>query len=66
MRHSKSSSNRKVYSNTILPQERRKSSNKQPNLVPKTEKEEQTKPKTSRRKEIIKISMETTEIERKQ
>ena len=42
MRHSKSSSKRKVYSNTILPQERRKSSNKQPNLAPKTIREGRT------------------------
>ena len=32
---SKSSSKREVYSNTILPQETRKISNKQPNLIPK-------------------------------
>ena len=33
---SKSSSKRKVYSNTILPQEIRKTLNRQPNLTPKT------------------------------
>ena len=33
---SKSSSKRKVYSNTILPQETRKTSNRQPNFTPKT------------------------------
>ena len=33
MGHSKSSSNREVYSNTILPHETRKLSNKQPNLI---------------------------------
>ena len=32
---SKSSSKREVYSNTILPQETRNVSNKQPNLTPK-------------------------------
>ena len=32
---SKSSSKREVYSNTILPQETRNISNKQPNLTPK-------------------------------
>ena len=32
---SKSSSKREVYSNTILPQETRYISNKQPNLTPK-------------------------------
>ena len=39
MRHSKSSFEREVYSNTILPQKRSKSSNKQPNLTPKTTRE---------------------------
>ena len=34
--HGKSSSKRNVYSNILLPQERRKSFNKQPNLTPKT------------------------------
>ena len=33
---SKSSSKREVYSNTILPQETRKTSNRQPNFMPKT------------------------------
>ena len=33
---SKSSSKREVYSNTILPQETRKTSNGQPNFTPKT------------------------------
>ena len=32
----KSSSKKKVYSNTILPQEIRKTSNRQPNFIPKT------------------------------
>ena len=32
---SKSSSKREVYSNTILPQETRKTSNRQPNFTPK-------------------------------
>ena len=41
---------REVYSNTILPQETRKISNKQPTLhLEQLEKEEQTKPKVSRR-----------------
>ena len=43
MRCSKSSSKRKVYSNTILPQETRKVSNKQPNLTPKAIRETRTK-----------------------
>ena len=55
----KSSSKREVYSYTSLPQETRKISNKQSNLTPKElEKEEQRKPKVSRRKEIIKIRAE--------
>ena len=33
---SKSSSKRNVYSNTILPQETRTTSNRQPNFTPKT------------------------------
>ena len=60
----KSSSKREDYSYTSLPQEKRKISNKQSNLTPKElEKEEQTKPKVSRRKEIIKITAEINEIE---
>ena len=35
MRCSKSSSKREVYSNTILPQETRKTLNRQPNFRPK-------------------------------
>ncbi len=35
MGYSKSSSKREVYSNTTLPEETRKISNKQPNLAPK-------------------------------
>ena len=42
--------------NTILPQETRKTSNRQPNFTPKTTgKKEGKNPKISRRKEIIKI-----------
>ena len=33
---SKSSSRKEVYSDTILPQETRKTSNRQPNITPKT------------------------------
>ena len=53
---SKSSSNRKVYSNTSLPQDSTQSSNKQPNFIPKA---------TGERKEIIKIRAEINEIETK-
>ena len=46
----KSSSKREVYSNTILPQETRKISNRQPNFTPKTtEKEEQNKTKNQQK-----------------
>ena len=65
MGRSKSSSKREVYSNIILLQETRKISNKQPILTPKATREEQTKPKVSRRREIIKIRAEINEIEMK-
>ena len=64
---SKSSSKREVYSNTILPQDTRNISNKQPNLTPKAIRERRTKnPKFSRRKEIIKIRSEINEKEIKE
>ena len=40
---SKSSSKREIYSNTILPQETRKASNRQPNFTPKTSGKRRTK-----------------------
>ena len=58
---SKISYKREVYSNTILPQETRKTLNRQPNFTPKaTGKRRRKKKKTkiSRRKEIIKIQVE--------
>ena len=63
MGSSKNSSKRKVYSNTSLPQDTRKISNKQPNLTPIATRGKRTKPKISRRKEIIKIRAEINEIE---
>ena len=65
---SKSSSKREAYSNTILPQETRNSSNKQPNHTPKAIRERRTKitPKVSRKKEIIKIRLEIHEKEMKE
>ena len=61
----KSNPKREVYSNTILPQETRKTSNRQPNFIPKQlEKEEQMK--ISGRKEIIKIQAEINEKEMKE
>ena len=66
MGHSISCSKGKVYSNSISPQETRKISNKQSNPTHKQlEKEEQRKPKVSRRKEIIKIRAEINETETK-
>ena len=59
-----SSSKRKVYSNTILPQETRNISNKQTNLTPKAIREKRTKNlKVSRRKEVIQIRSEINEKE---
>ena len=40
---SKSSPRREVYSNTILPQEIREKSNRQPNSIPKTTEKRRTK-----------------------
>ena len=51
---------REFYSNTIPPQET-KLSNNQPNLAPQLEKE-QTKPKVSKKKAIIKIKAEINEV----
>ena len=58
MEHNKSISKWEVYSNTILPQDTRNISNKQPNLTPKETREEQMKLKISRRKEVIKSRVE--------
>ena len=64
---SKSTSKREVYSNTVLPQETRNISNKQPNLTTKAIRERRRKnPKVSRRKEIIKIRSEINEKEMKE
>ena len=65
MGHSKSSSKREVYSNSISPQGTRKISNKLSNPTLKTPKEEQRKLKVSRRKEIIKIRAQINEVEMK-
>ena len=65
--YSKSSSKREVYSNTILNQETRKTSNRQPNFIPKTTGKKRTKnPKISKRKEIIKMRAEKKEKEMKE
>ena len=46
---SKSSSMREVYSNTVLTQEIRKISNKQPNLTPKATRERTSKTQTQQK-----------------
>ena len=61
---SKSSSKKEVYSNTILRQEKFEINNLTSHLK-QLEKEEQTKPKISRRKEIINIIVEINDIETK-
>ena len=62
MECSKSSSKSKVYRNTILPQETRKTLNDNLTLhLKQLEKEEEKTPKISRRKEIVKIRAETNE-----
>ena len=65
---SKSGFKKEVYSNTILPQETRKTLNRQPNFIPKTTGKRRTKKpqKISRRKEIIKIQAEINEKEVKE
>ena len=71
---SKSSSKREVYSNTILPQETRKTLNRQNNFTPKAtgkkkkkkKNNNNSKNKISRRKEIIKIKAEIKEKEMKE
>ena len=60
---SKSSSKREVYSNTFLPQETRKTLNRQPNFTPKTTGKRIKKHQNSRRKETIKIQEEINEKE---
>ena len=47
---SQSSSKREVYSNTILPQETRKTLNRQPNFTPKTTGKGRTKKKLAKGK----------------
>ena len=62
MGFSKNSSKREVYSNTIIPQETRKASNRQPNSTSKTAgKRRKKNPKDSKRKEIIQFRAEISE-----
>ena len=66
MRCSKSRSKGEVYSNTIYLGKQEKSQINNLTLhIKQLEKEEQTKPKVSRRKEIIKIRTEINETEMK-
>ena len=66
MGFSKSSSKREVHSNKCLPQEIRKSQiNNLTLYLKQLEKEEEMKPKVSRRKGITKIIVEINEIETK-
>ena len=62
------SSKREVHNNTILPQETREISNRQPHFTTKTTGKRRTtkKKKNSRRKEIIKIQAEMSEKEIKE
>ena len=67
MGYSKSSSQKEVNGNTILPQEKRKTLNRQPNFIPKTTgKEEQKNQKINRRKQIINIRAKISDEEMKE
>ena len=55
-----------VYSNTILPQETRKTSNRQPNVTPKTTRKRRTTKPQNQWKEIIKIQAEINQKEIKE
>ena len=68
MGHSRNSSIMEVFSDTNLPQEtKKKISNitRQTFQLNQLEKEEQTKPKDSRKKEIIKIRADINDLEAK-
>ena len=58
MRCSKSNSRREVYSYKCIHQENRKISNKETNFIPQGTTHRRTKPKFSKRKEIIMIRTE--------
>ena len=64
MGHSKSSSKREVYCNTLLLQET-KISNKQPNFAPNATREARIDKSKVRRKDIVKIRVEINEIQMK-
>ena len=66
MGHSKSTTKREIHSITGLAQEARKNVDKQYNFILKgIEKEQQTTPKVSRRKQIIKIREEINKAQSK-
>ena len=64
MGNSKHSSEREIYTKTILSQETRKISNEQPIPTPKTSREGKTEPKI-RRREITRSRSEINKIETK-
>ena len=67
MGHYKSSAKRKVHSNTGIPQETRKKSNKNLTLhLKQLEKETMKNPRVNRRKEILKIRAEINAKETKE
>ena len=61
----KKSSMWEVYSNTILPQETQKISNNLSLNLKQLETDKQTKPKVSKRKDVIEIRAEMNDIEMK-
>ena len=65
MGHRESSNKREIYSIRGLRQETRKILNNQNLHLKELEKEQKTKPRVNRRKEIIKITAETNEIKSK-
>ena len=68
MGHSRNSSIMEVFCDTNLPQETKKKKsniNRQTLQLNQLEKEEQTKPKDSRKKEIIKIRADINDLEAK-
>ena len=63
---SKSSSKREFYNNTVLPQETRKTQNRQPNFIPKITGKRTKNPQINGRKAIINIQAETNKQEMKE
>ena len=66
IRPSKSSSKREIYSNTVIPQEARKSLNRQPHSTSKAARKRRPKNLKVSRRKIIKIRAEITEKEMKE